>query len=287
MDSSFVVTPAHLRPVPAKTINDIAGEWDALALERVEHFDRGLDLSFEHVVGPAVLALSDVRGKTVLDVGCGVGRLSARLASTAKSVWGIDPSRRSIELARAINPNPRLNYEHASIEDFSATVADIDFDVIVANMTLMDAPDLRGVLDAIAQLISKSGLFVFSITHPCFWPRYWSYEDAPWFSYDAEIFIEAAFTISRVSSSLISTHVHRPLATYVEQIAGAGLSLTALTEPTPTAAVERLYPERWRFPRFIVGTAEARATQVIRRHYPSRAPGSRFACAVRRRTMPC
>jgi SAM-dependent methyltransferase len=41
-----------------------------------------------------------VRGKEVLDVGCGPGEFTLRVAGNAKSIVGIDPSRKALTLAR-------------------------------------------------------------------------------------------------------------------------------------------------------------------------------------------
>ena len=44
------------------------------------------------------------RGMDVLDVGCGEGRTSRRIARTAASVVGIDPDEELVELARDLPP---------------------------------------------------------------------------------------------------------------------------------------------------------------------------------------
>ena len=44
------------------------------------------------------------RGMDVLDVGCGEGRASRRIARTAASVVGIDPDEEVVELARGLPP---------------------------------------------------------------------------------------------------------------------------------------------------------------------------------------
>jgi 2-polyprenyl-3-methyl-5-hydroxy-6-metoxy-1,4-benzoquinol methylase len=45
--------------------------------------------------------LGEVAGKTILEVGCGSGRLTWRYASSGMTVIGIDPDSYSIEEARA------------------------------------------------------------------------------------------------------------------------------------------------------------------------------------------
>jgi ubiquinone/menaquinone biosynthesis C-methylase UbiE len=49
--------------------------------------------------------MGDLRGRRVLDIGCGTGRLAAALAGRyACKVWGVDPSAEMIEVARRRAP---------------------------------------------------------------------------------------------------------------------------------------------------------------------------------------
>jgi SAM-dependent methyltransferase len=48
--------------------------------------------------------LADLRGRRVLDVGCGTGRLSVALAERGAKVWGVDPSPEMLAVARAKAP---------------------------------------------------------------------------------------------------------------------------------------------------------------------------------------
>ena len=121
----------------------------------------------------------------------------------------------------------------------------------VAVMTLMTAPDLRGLAKALAGLLRTHARFIATLTHPCFWPRYWGYEREPWFRYDRETFIEAPFVISKRQTDLRTTHIHRPLEHYLTVFAEEGFVLDALAEPMPAPDVQSLYPRRWEFPRFL------------------------------------
>lgn len=48
-----------------------------------------------------VVERADLRGRRVLDVGCGTGRLAAALAQDGSRVWGVDASPEMVEVAKA------------------------------------------------------------------------------------------------------------------------------------------------------------------------------------------
>ena len=81
-----------------KTLVEIASEWDAVSVKRDQEIESGADISYHHVLIPAVMAsASDWAGMRVIDVGCGTGHLTRRLAAQGATVTGIDLSPRSIE----------------------------------------------------------------------------------------------------------------------------------------------------------------------------------------------
>lgn len=51
-----------------------------------------------------VVQLADLRGRRVLDVGCGTGRLAVALAERGSTVWGVDASPEMLAVARARSP---------------------------------------------------------------------------------------------------------------------------------------------------------------------------------------
>jgi 2-polyprenyl-3-methyl-5-hydroxy-6-metoxy-1,4-benzoquinol methylase len=242
-----------LRPVETKSLSQITAEWDALAPVRYRQIESGADISYNRVIAPALLTqMAPLRLSRVLDAGCGTGALSARLVEIAGEVVGVDPSGRSIEIARSLGLT-RASFVHETIEGFSLDHRS-SFDVIVANMVLMDVLSLDSFLEGCKRAVVNGGALVFSITHPCFWPEYYGYASADWFRYENETIIESLFRISadRIGS-LPSTHIHRPLSTYISAFTRAGFTLRVFSEPTPPADVDAAYRDQWKLPRYIVG----------------------------------
>ena len=248
MDEHFLPTPS-----PSKTLELIETEWDEVADLRRQQLKQGEDLSFLHILTPAVFALltgSNLR--RVVDLGCGTGTLTAMLAEKSGEVVGVDLSSRSIGIAEEdIGGRNNVRFYAGTVERFAQEGRQPAFTAAVANMTLMDCLDLNGFLQATSQLLVDGGCFVATITHPCFWPRYWGYESAEWFDYSQEIYVESPFRISTHVSRHTTTHVHRPLSSYLNALTGYGLLVDRVTEPVPDKLVEGLFPSPWEYPRFL------------------------------------
>lgn len=250
-----MVKPHLVQP---KSIDEIAREWDAIAPVRAAQISSELDPSYDAVLVPSIMRLvGPLRDDaSLLDVGCGTGALTSLLAPNVRRTVAIDPSVASLAQARRHAAAQRLEdtveWHDIAVEQL-ASVTTERFDYIVANMTLMDAPDLGSAIRAISELASPTAIFVWSITHPWFWLRYWGYDTEPWFRYEQELFVEAEFKISNGDTGLTSTHVHRPMEQYIRELHEYGFAVNALEEPLPSDVVMARYPEPWRYPRFLAG----------------------------------
>jgi 2-polyprenyl-3-methyl-5-hydroxy-6-metoxy-1,4-benzoquinol methylase len=67
----------------------------------------------------AYKSLGELSGKEVLDVGCGVGRMTRHLAKSGACVLGIDFSPETIEVARRLSSGDRITYEVLSLYELS------------------------------------------------------------------------------------------------------------------------------------------------------------------------
>ena len=85
-----------------------------------------------------VLKIDQWTGKTILDVGCGTGKLAYMIAKKGGKVKGIDYSTTAIETALSKYSHPNLSYEKV---DVSKKISG-KYDVIISIGTLehMDQP---------------------------------------------------------------------------------------------------------------------------------------------------
>ncbi len=130
--------------------------------------------AFQRVlVGPASERLLRVEpGQRILDVACGNGVFSRRLAQLGAWVVAADFSQTFLDLARAreAEHHDRIEYRLVDATDESQLLAlgAGSFDAVVCNMALMDMPVIDPLMRAVAQLLRPAGCFVFSVQHPAF-----------------------------------------------------------------------------------------------------------------------
>lgn len=239
-------------PTHRKTVEELAQEWDTLAPRRHQQISSGQDASFDYVLRPLLVQLLDrCDNRNLLDIGCGTGELTAQLESLAMSVVAVDISAESLTFAKSNSASSEVEFLHGTLESLILELAQRDITVAVAAMTLMTVPNLETFAESVAAVLEIGTHFVATITHPWFWPRYWNYEDEPWFSYSQEIFIESPFRISTDTTNIPTTHIHRPLEMYLNTFEKFGFVLEALHEPIPSPELVKPYQKAWTYPRFL------------------------------------
>ena len=129
---------------------------------------------FNDLVCPNTDALLDIRlGDLVLDVACGNGNYSERLAARGARIIAFDYSAEMIELAekRRAHVRDRVSFhvcDAANYRELMTLRQSALFDKAVANMAVMDISDIRPLFKAVYDMLSAKGIFVFTTHHPCF-----------------------------------------------------------------------------------------------------------------------
>ena len=212
------------------------------------------DLWHRTIIFPGILkAIGDAAGIDVLDVGCGNGSLARILARRGSRVTGLDGSTPIIERARAREAANPLGITYQVCDATRLTmIADNAFDLVVSCMALMDMPDAAGAIREMARVVRRGGRCVILISHPCF--------DVPGASsWLAERKLSHGKKVSRrvrryrgtfdaweqwSSDSTLELHrYHRSLSWYFGAIRNAGMAVTMLEEPRPTAELLEQQPE--------------------------------------------
>lgn len=146
--------------------------WDANA----EHWDsrmgdEGNDF-FNLLCWPILTSFLDPQpGQHILDIACGNGLTSRRLAALGANVTAFDFSANLIERART-RPNPQslISYQVLDATDEQALLAlgEQKFDSALSNMALFDMPEIEPLFRVLRKLLKPNGVFAFSLMHPAF-----------------------------------------------------------------------------------------------------------------------
>jgi 2-polyprenyl-6-hydroxyphenyl methylase/3-demethylubiquinone-9 3-methyltransferase len=120
-----------------------------------------------HQINPLRLQWIDERarlkGKTVLDVGCGGGILTESMAALGANVTGIDMGKAPLAVAKLhLRESGRhIDYLHTTAEAFAEKRPNT-FDVVTCLEMLEHVPDPAAVIQACRQLVKPGGLVFFA-----------------------------------------------------------------------------------------------------------------------------
>lgn len=99
-----------------------------------------------------------VKGKNVLDAGCGEGHGTAILAETANQVVGIDIKARIIEKASRCYPLNNVEFRVENCQKMSFQPG--SFDIVLCNALFEYLTDVRAFMENAFQLLKPNGLFI-------------------------------------------------------------------------------------------------------------------------------
>jgi len=217
-----------------------AGFWDEYMGEAGNVFHRD-------IIRPDTERLLEVeRGDRVLDIACGNGNFSRRLASLGARVVAFDASATMIERVRKRTAGDQYSVQYRVLDAADADgllrLGERSFDRAVANMALMDIGAVEPLLTSLARLLRPGGTFVFSVAHPCFQPpgsrKVCEEEDA-----GGEVVKRKAIQIFRYirpeshlglavcGQPTESRYFHRPLALLLENCFSRGFMMDGIAEP--------------------------------------------------------
>ncbi len=143
--------------------------WDALAPYWDEQIQAGNTWQRD-LIQPAVERLLRIApGEVVLEIACGNGMFTRRMAELGARVLATDFSEAMLDRARAHGGD--IEYRLADAADTTALLAlgePASFDPVVCSMAIMDMVEIEPMIAVSSKLLRRDGRFVFSILHPAF-----------------------------------------------------------------------------------------------------------------------
>lgn len=231
---------------------EVARFWEANAESWTRFSRAGYDVYRDTQNTPAFLAmLPDVRGLKGLDVGCGEGANTRKLARLGARMQAIDVAPTFIRYAKSRETIAPLGIRYAVADGMQLPFDSSSFDFATAFMSLMDMSDPRAALKEAARILHPGGFFQFSIVHPCFSPPHRQVvrdqrgqvkhiEVGRYFESTNGNVNEWMFTnlpaLERQRVEPFRTPMfHRTLSSWVDLICEAGFIIEKLGEPMATA----------------------------------------------------
>ena len=213
-----------------------SGPGDALAGVR-DGYDRWAKV-YDHDANPLPAleephvrgALGDVRGREVLDLGCGTGRHTAWLVEAGARVTAVDFSAGMLEQARERVPGGGVRFVTHDLHD-RLPFADASFDAVVSGLVLEHLRDLSAFFAEARRVLRPAGRAVVSAMHPAMFLRG----------------SQARFTDPGSGEVVMPGSLPHRLGDFVMAAVGAGFALRAIGEHAPDAGFAARYPRAERY----------------------------------------
>ncbi|MFG1625558.1 class I SAM-dependent methyltransferase [Kribbella sp. NPDC049227] len=232
-------------------------QWDASSTqEAMEATAEEGDFVKRQLVNPVLLRLlGEVRGRRVLDAGCGNGYFSRMLAERGAEVVGVEPAEAMVTFAR--DKEAEIGQGVRYVQADLTRLPDLGgaFDAVVCSMVLMAIPDWKPAMRACVEALRPGGLFVFALVHPAFENLLTSWREHG--DYRQDRYLE-----EYVVHGPSAPDFHRPLSAYLNELASLGCRLREVVEPALDPAAAASFPGAvayTRLPNFLIVAAETPA----------------------------
>jgi ubiquinone/menaquinone biosynthesis C-methylase UbiE len=215
----------------------------------------GLDAAPEW---PALRAfLSELRGRAVLDLGCGFGWFCRWACEQGASrVLGVDVSEKMLMRARETTDDAAITYDRADMERLELPLG--SFDLVYSSLALHYVADLETLMAKAYRSLVPGGSLVFSVEHPIFTAPAqpgWAVDAAGRKTWPVDRYLdEGPRSTDWLAKGVVKQH--RTVATYLNMLLRLGFAVSHVEEwgPTPEqiAARPNLADEHQRPPFLLV-----------------------------------
>ncbi len=156
--------------------------WEKNATFWDEQMGNNSNYFHRDIVRPNVEKLLQINDTDfVLDIACGNGNFSERMAMQGATVVAFDYSSKMIEHAinRRVNVLDKVKFyvcDATKYDDVIKLKQKKLFNKAVSNMAIMDISEITPLFKSVYDLLENDGIFVFATHHPCF-----TYENEDYF----------------------------------------------------------------------------------------------------------
>ncbi|CAN5249325.1 class I SAM-dependent methyltransferase [soil metagenome] len=177
---------------------------------------------------PATLSLMpEVKGKRVLDAGCGPGVYSEWLIEHGAEVVAVDASPKMVELAKQ-RLGVTIDVRQADLSKPLTFLDHSSFDIVLSPLVLEYIEDWGSTFAEFYRVLCPEGYLIFSVTHPFF--DYLYFKSSKYFATELVGSEWQGFEPVRVHMPSFRRSLGATLSPLIE----AGFCLERIIEPKPT-----------------------------------------------------
>lgn len=189
--------------------------------------------------------MPDLRGKSVLDLGCGAGGMSKFFVDMgAARVVAIDISNNMIEHAKQVNHDEKIEYRVLGMEEISSIAE--KFDIVFSSLAFHYVENFTKLIQDISSLLAPNGVLLFSQEHPLSTATILHKDMEKYIDMDGKrYFLMSDYNNNgeRLLNRKLDSGIkyHRNFTIIINSIITAGLNITELQEsqPLPDAVAKR------------------------------------------------
>lgn len=212
------------------------------------------DVHRKLILNPSLIKLiGEVKGRTIIDAGCGEGYLARHLAKEGAEVLAIDFSHRLIEEAKNKTPQElNVKFEQIDLQKPLPYPSDSSH-LIICSMVLMDLPKIDKTLKEFYRIAKVNGELIVSICHPSYTVPFIKMKRSV-----SDVFLgkEAPIEIISYPESAVvnrkvygmakkTPYIQRRISFYFNTIAEAGFVIKRVEEPILPERYKKKVPKLW------------------------------------------
>ena len=196
---------------------------------------------------PTITAmLPDLKGKTILDLGCGSGGMSRFfIENGAKKVVAIDVSENMINAAKNYNTE-NIEYKVLPMENLSEI--DEKFDLIFSSLAFHYIEDFNKLISDISKLLNQDGMLLYSQEHPVTTALIVPNDGKKYVEIDDKRYYLLS-DYNNVSSRILDWNMcdvkkyHRNFETIINSLIKNNLNIIEIKEPSASEQAIKLVPK--------------------------------------------
>jgi len=189
--------------------------------------------------------LGNIKGKKILDLGCGPGIHAKKMHRLGAIVKGIDFSKELISIAK--KEAPEIEFKVGDMEKLS--YKNNEFDIVVSCLAMGHLNNWGKALKETKRVLKKGGIFVFSIANPVtdkFVKKRWFFrrfrELKGYFDEDKKETVWAKD--KSISSDIV--HYHKTYGTVVKLLIKNNFKIIDYEDCKPLKSAKKIYPRHYK-----------------------------------------